>query len=60
MLSYSHDVEETNQCGFKAVAFINRYTREIHMASAGTVIDPHDVRDDLFVSWGRAPVNCNR
>lgn len=55
VLNYSHDVEETNQYGFKAVTFINRHTHEIHMASAGTVADRHDILDDLLLTCGRIP-----
>lgn len=54
-LSYSCDREATNQYGYKAVAFINHHTHEIHIASAGTVADRHDILDDLLLACGKVP-----
>lgn len=44
ILCNSADYKDTHQYGYKAVAFINEKTKEIHVATAGT--DPKNV-DDL-------------
>lgn len=43
ILCNSADYKDTHKCGYKAVAFINEQTKEIHVATAGT--DPKDVND---------------
>lgn len=48
ILCNSADYKDTNKYGYKAVAFINKKTKEIHVATAGT--DPknvNDLRDDI-------------
>jgi hypothetical protein len=55
MLTVSHDDQATHQYGYKAVAFINRHTHEIHIASAGTVLNYHDIRDDILLAFGKVP-----
>ncbi|KJV55292.1 alpha/beta hydrolase family protein [Orientia tsutsugamushi] len=48
ILCNSADYKDTNKYGYKAVAFINEKTKEIHVATAGT--DPKnvdDLRDDI-------------
>ncbi|WP_050897495.1 lipase family protein [Orientia tsutsugamushi] len=48
ILCNSADYKDTNKYGYKAVAFINEKTKEIHVATAGT--DPknvNDLRDDI-------------
>ncbi|CAF0761251.1 unnamed protein product [Didymodactylos carnosus] len=46
---------ETNKCGYKAVVWVNHTTKEVHIASAGTLIDVYDVIDDLLVATGHTP-----
>lgn len=48
ILCNSADYKDTNKYGYKAVAFINEETKEIHVATAGT--DPknvNDLKDDI-------------
>lgn len=48
ILCNSADYQDTHKYGYKAVAFINEQTREVHVATAGT--DPknvNDLRDDI-------------
>lgn len=48
ILCNSADYTDTNKYGYKAVAFINEQTKEVHVATAGT--DPknvNDLRDDI-------------
>ncbi|WP_064644159.1 hypothetical protein [Orientia tsutsugamushi] len=48
ILCNSADYKDTNMYGYKAVAFLNEETNEIHVATAGTdVKDVNDLRDDL-------------
>lgn len=45
----------TSQYGYKAVAFINKQTKEIHIASAGTKADKHDLWDDMLITFHYTP-----
>lgn len=54
-LSYSCDSALTKQYGYKAVAFVNHHTHEVHIATAGTVANHHDILDDLLLVSGKVP-----
>lgn len=48
ILCNSADYKDTNKNGYKAVAFINEETKEVHVATAGTdVKDVNDLKDDV-------------
>ena len=55
ILAASCDNADTAQYGYKAVAFINRETKVIHIASAGTKADISDVWDDALITFHYAP-----
>ncbi|ARD86646.1 hypothetical protein A3306_05735 [Rickettsia bellii] len=56
VLATSVDDKNTNQYGYKAVAFINRNTKEIHISSSGTIItEKYDLIDDARITFGRLP-----
>ncbi|WP_375327249.1 hypothetical protein [Candidatus Tisiphia endosymbiont of Nemotelus uliginosus] len=51
----SSDRPETAQYGYKAVALVNHNTKEVHIASAGTVPSIYDAIDDLCIAVGSTP-----
>ncbi|HJD61633.1 MAG TPA: hypothetical protein LFV90_05775 [Rickettsia endosymbiont of Columbicola hoogstraali] len=56
ILVTSVDDKNTNQYGYKAVAFINRNTKEIHISSSGTIItEKYDLIDDARITFDRLP-----
>ena len=55
ILAASCDNANTAQYGYKAVAFINKETKAIHIASAGTKADMNDVWDDVLIIFHYAP-----
>ncbi|XVN42099.1 MAG: hypothetical protein RCG15_05320 [Candidatus Rickettsia vulgarisii] len=56
VLCNSSKFADTNQNGYKAVAFINNNTKEILIATAGTVpTDLHDLKDDVWIAAGTFP-----
>ncbi|KJV91825.1 hypothetical protein [Rickettsia bellii] len=56
VLATSVDDKNTNQYGYKAVAFINRNTKEIHISSSSTIItEKYDLIDDARITFGRLP-----
>jgi len=55
ILAASCENASTAQYGYKAVAFINKDTKEIHIASAGTKADMNDIWDDAFIAFHYAP-----
>ncbi|WP_371222250.1 hypothetical protein ACA351_09905 [Orientia tsutsugamushi] len=58
ILCNSADYEDTNKCSYKAVAFINEKTKEIHVATAGT--DPksvNDLTDDVRGVYGHGYIS---
>lgn len=58
ILCNSADYEDTNECSYKAVAFINEKTKEIHVATAGT--DPksaNDLIDDVRGVYGHGYIS---
>ncbi|WP_395476244.1 hypothetical protein [Rickettsia endosymbiont of Pantilius tunicatus] len=56
VLATSVDDKNTNQYGYKAVAFINRNTKEIHISSSGTIItEKYDLIEDARITFGRIP-----
>nr|WP_064591543.1 hypothetical protein [Orientia tsutsugamushi] len=58
ILCNSADYKDTHKCGYKAVAFINEQTKEIHVATAGT--DPksvHDLKDDVQGVYGHGYIS---
>ena len=47
---------ENNSKGYKAVAFLNNETKEVHIATAGTIItDINDLWDDALITFGFVP-----
>jgi hypothetical protein len=56
ILSSSSEDAKTDQYGYKAVAFINHETKEIHITTAGTrPTDPNDLLDDAKITFGFIP-----
>jgi len=56
VLCKSSDFADTNQNAYKAVVFINRNTKQILIATAGTVpTDIHDLKDDAYIAAGTFP-----
>ncbi|BFD45725.1 MAG: DUF2974 domain-containing protein [Rickettsia endosymbiont of Sergentomyia squamirostris] len=56
VLCNSSQNEKTNQYDYKAVAFVNHITKEVHISSAGTKpTEKYDLIDDGFVAFGRVP-----
>lgn len=56
ILATSVDDKNTNQYGYKAVAFINHTTKEIHISSSGTIItEKYDLIDDARIIFGYIP-----
>ncbi|XVN43837.1 MAG: hypothetical protein RCG16_06370 [Rickettsia hoogstraalii] len=55
ILAASCDNANTAQYGYKAVAFINKETKVVHIASAGTKADMNDVWDDALIVLCYAP-----
>ncbi|MCC8419275.1 MAG: hypothetical protein LN590_07170 [Rickettsia endosymbiont of Glossina mortisans submortisans] len=56
VLATTADDENTNQYGYKAVAFINRTTKEIHISTAGTIPkEKYDLIDDGLITFGYTP-----
>ncbi|KJV81422.1 lipase family protein [Rickettsia hoogstraalii str. RCCE3] len=55
ILAASCDNANTAQYGYKAVAFINKETKVVHIASAGTKADMNDVWDDALIVLRYAP-----
>jgi hypothetical protein len=55
ILAASCENASTAQYGYKAVAFINKDTKEIHIASAGTKADINDILDDIRITFHYAP-----
>ncbi|AAU03641.1 hypothetical protein [Rickettsia typhi] len=55
ILAASCDSLNTTQYGYKAVAFINKDTKNIHIASAGTKPDINDIWDDALITCHYAP-----
>ncbi|WP_422229302.1 lipase family protein [Rickettsia endosymbiont of Halotydeus destructor] len=51
----SSEKAETSEYGYKAVAFINKQSKEIHIASAGTKADIYDLLDDIRLTFHYAP-----
>lgn len=64
VLCRSSDNDDTRQYGYKAVAFINRATKQIQIATAGTKpTEKHDLWDNCKLLFGSSPmfkpfVNC--
>jgi hypothetical protein len=47
---------ENNSNGYKAVEFLNNETKEVHIATAGTVpTDINDLIDDAYITFGYTP-----
>lgn len=47
---------EGSDFGYKAVCLVNRETKEVHIASAGTIpSEPHDLLDDVRLLFGHSP-----
>lgn len=56
VLCKSSDNADTNQNGYKSVVFINQSTKQILIATAGTVpTDIHDLKDDAYIAAGTFP-----
>lgn len=56
VLCKSSDAADTNQNGYKSVVFINQNTKQILIATAGTVpTDIYDLRDDAYIAAGTFP-----
>ena len=55
ILAASCNNANTAQYGYKAVAFINKETKTIHIASAGTKADMHDIWDDARITFHYNP-----
>ncbi|WP_347939324.1 hypothetical protein [Rickettsia oklahomensis] len=55
ILAASCNNTNTAQYGYKAVAFINKDTKVIHIASAGTKADIHDILDDIRITFHYYP-----
>lgn len=56
VLCKSSDNADTNQNGYKSVVFINQNTKQILIATAGTVpTDIHDLKDDAYIAAGTFP-----
>lgn len=56
VLCTSADSLETNQYGYKSVAFINRETKEVHIATAGTKSNQkYNILDDVRITFGFTP-----
>ncbi|AFE52612.1 hypothetical protein MA5_02160 [Rickettsia prowazekii str. GvV257] len=55
ILAASCDSLNTALYGYKAVAFINKETKTIHIASAGTKADINDIWDDALITFHYAP-----
>lgn len=56
VLCNSSQNEKTNKYDYKAVAFVNHMTKEVHISSAGTKpTEKYDLIDDGFVAFGRIP-----
>ncbi|EER20785.1 MULTISPECIES: hypothetical protein [spotted fever group] len=50
VLCKSSDDADTNQNGYKSVVFINQNTKQILIATAGTVpTDIYDLKDDAYI-----------
>jgi hypothetical protein len=58
VLMNSKEQSNTAEYGYKAVAFINKETKAIEIASAGTKLDRHDLLDDLLIALHKAPNKC--
>ncbi|ALA61342.1 hypothetical protein [Rickettsia amblyommatis] len=55
-LCNSSEFADTNQNGYKAVAFINAEAKQVLIATAGTVpTDLHDLKDDAYIAAGSFP-----
>ena len=55
ILAASCDKVSTCKYGYKAVAFINKATKTIHIASAGTKANAYDIYDDVLITCHYAP-----
>ena len=55
ILTASCNNANTAQYGYKAVAFINKETKAIHIASAGTKADMNDIWDDVRITFHYNP-----
>lgn len=56
VLCKSSDNADTNQNGYKSVTFINQNTKQVLIATAGTVpTDIHDLKDDAYIAAGTFP-----
>ncbi|HJD55992.1 MAG TPA: hypothetical protein LFW21_05090 [Rickettsia endosymbiont of Pyrocoelia pectoralis] len=55
ILVASCDNASTSENGYKAVAFINKEAKSIHIASAGTKADINDIWDDALITFHYAP-----
>ncbi|MGX6960542.1 MAG: hypothetical protein ACIPMY_04940 [Rickettsia endosymbiont of Pentastiridius leporinus] len=55
ILAASCDNASTSENGYKAVAFINKEAKAIHIASAGTKADINDIWDDALITFHYAP-----
>ncbi|WP_121542675.1 hypothetical protein [Candidatus Rickettsia colombianensi] len=55
ILTASCDHVSTAKYGYKAVAFINKETKEVHIASAGTKFNIYDLLDDGLITLHYLP-----
>ncbi|HJD54789.1 MAG TPA: hypothetical protein LFW11_05595 [Rickettsia endosymbiont of Proechinophthirus fluctus] len=55
ILTASCDNINTAKYAYKAVAFINKDTKEVHIASAGTKFNIYDLLDDLLIALHYLP-----
>ncbi|WP_041816809.1 hypothetical protein [Rickettsia akari] len=55
ILTASCDYVNTAKYGYKAVAFINKETKEVHITSAGTKFNISDFLDDLLIALHYLP-----
>lgn len=56
VLCKSSEFNDTDQNGYKAVTFVNENTKQVLIATAGTVpTDIHDIKDDLYLFAGSFP-----
>jgi len=55
ILAASCDKLSTAEYGYKAVAFINKANKVIHIASAGTKADINDIWDDALITFKYTP-----